>query len=418
MYFFYNIFVYIVSFLLKPVSLFNKKIHFFLNGRKETFNKLKSIKKTDKVIWIHCASLGEFEQGRPIIENLKDQYKNYKIVLTFFSPSGYEIRKNYKFADVICYLPLDTKKNAKRFLEYVHPELAIFVKYEFWPTILKELKQKNIKTIVVSAIFRREQTFFKNHFFAKFMRNALQTITHFFVQNNESKELLNNIGFTNVQVCGDTRFDRVAKITKMDNRLEKIENFINPTSDFTLIAGSTWQKDEEILVDYINNHATDSEQFIIAPHTMNPVKLTQFKKIITKNISYYTDDEISNKSQVLLIDTIGVLNKIYSYGTVAYVGGGFGAGIHNILEPATFGLPILIGKKYQKFQEAKDLIALKACFSISDKNEFVSYMQKLKNPLFLKETSKIAKEYILKNSGGTDCILGYIKKIIVTLPLN
>ncbi len=418
MYFLYNIFVHFIAFILKPIALFNKKIYFFLNGRKETFSKLKSIKKTDKVIWIHCASLGEFEQGRPIIENLKDQYKNHKIVLTFFSPSGYEVRKNYAFADVICYLPLDTKKNVKRFLKAIHPELAIFVKYEFWPNILKELKQKNIKTIVVSAIFRKEQTFFKNHFFAKFMQNALQTITHFFVQNNESKELLNSIGFTNVQVCGDTRFDRVSEITKKDNRLEKIENFINPTSDFTLIAGSTWQKDTEILINYINNHATDSEQFIIAPHAMDAVKLAQFKELITKNVSYYTDDEVSNKSQVLIIDTIGVLNKIYSYGTVAYVGGGFGAGIHNILEPATFGLPIIIGKNYQKFQEAKDLIALKACFSVSNKNEFVKYIQKLKNPSFLSKSSKASKDYILKNIGGTDCILRYIKKIIVTLPLN
>ena len=286
MYFLYNIFVITMGWFLKPISLFNKKIKLFINGRKDTFRQLNSIKKTDKVIWFHCASLGEFEQGRPIIENLKFQipnFKSYKIVLTFFSPSGYEIRKNYEFADVVCYLPLDTKQNARLFLEKVHPEMAIFVKYEFWPNILKELNSRKIKTLLVSGIFRKNQVFFKSNKFAKkFMQNSLKAFNHFFVQDINSKQLLNNIGFNNVTISGDTRFDSVYKIANQDNKLDFIDDFIESTTDFVLVAGSTWKKDEDLLVDYINNHATPNQQFIIAPHNINNLAIKQLKNAIQK----------------------------------------------------------------------------------------------------------------------------------------
>ncbi len=412
MYFIYNILVLFIGFLLKPIAFFNKKLHFFLNGRKQTFKKLQYIKKTDKVIWIHVASLGEFEQGRPIIEAIKKDadFKNYKIVLTFFSPSGYEVRKNYNLTDVVVYLPLDTKKNAKKFLDTIHPEIAIFIKYEFWPNLLRELKKRKIPTIVVSAIFRENQAFFKSSFIGKFMRNSLHTISHFFVQNEASKNLLNSIGFTNVTICSDTRFDRVYSVVNQDNDIDKITPFLQDKPNDVLVAGSTWQKDEKILVNYINNHATDDEKFIIAPHTMDKNKLNELHKNIIKKVQFYSDDNIHSNTQVLILDTIGILSKVYSYATIAYVGGGFGVGIHNILEPATFGVPVIIGPNYQKFQEAKDLIKKQGCFVVHDKEELVSLMKQFKNKTFKINAGNNSSKYVKNNLGGTDCVLNYLKK--------
>ncbi len=408
----YNIFVHITAFLLNLIALFNKKIALFLNGRKHTFKQLQSIDKTDKVIWFHVASLGEFEQGRPIIEAIKKdpQFKNYKIVLTFFSPSGYEIRKDYKLADVVCYLPLDTKKNVKKFLDLVHPKMAVFVKYEFWPNLLNELKRRKIPTIVVSAIFRENQTFFKNNFIGRFMRNSLQAITHFFVQNDASKKLLSKLGFANVTICSDTRFDRVYQIINQNNKIDKIEDFVLGFTENILVAGSTWQKDEDILVDYINTRADKNEKFIIAPHLMDAKKLENLKNSISKKVQFYSDNTIENDTQVLIINTIGILSKIYSYATISYVGGGFGVGIHNILEPATFGIPILIGPNYKKFQEAKDLVVNKACFVINNKENFYQTIKKLKDKKFRKITGENAKKYVLNHLGGTECVLKFIKE--------
>ncbi len=412
MYFIYNILVHFICFLLKPIAFFNKKLQFFLNGRKQTFKKLQNIKKTDKVIWMHVASLGEFEQGRPIIEAIKKDtaFKNHKIVLTFFSPSGYEVRKNYNLADAVVYLPLDTKENAKKFLDAIHPEMAIFIKYEFWPNLLRELKKRKTPTIVVSAIFRENQAFFESNFIGKFMRNSLQTISHFFVQNEASKNLLNSIDFTSVTVCSDTRFDRVYSIVNQDNNIDKITLLLQNKPNDVLVAGSTWQKDEEILVHYINNHATVDEKFIIAPHTMDKNKLNELHKSITKKVQFYSDDIIHPDSQVLIIDTIGILSKVYSYATIAYVGGGFGVGIHNILEPATFGVPIIIGPNYQKFQEAKDLIKKQGCFVIHHKEELVSLMKQFKNKTFKTNAGNNSAKYVKDNLGGTDCVLTYLKK--------
>ncbi len=410
MYFFYNLIVILISWLLFPVSLFNKKIKLFRNGRKETFAKLTIIKKSDRVIWFHCASLGEFEQGRPVIEKLKSQIpnsKDLKIVLTFFSPSGYEVRKNYEFADVVCYLPLDTKKNVKQFLEIVHPELAIFVKYEFWPNILNELNNRTIKTLLISGIFRKEQAFFNNGLLSSFMKKPLKTFEHFFVQDKNSKKLLHSINLNNVTVSGDTRFDRVFEITKQDNTLDFIADFIQ--DKHILVAGSTWKQDEALLIDYINNHASIHEKFIIAPHNIKNIE--ELKNQFTKNVTLFSDKIRNNNASVFIIDTIGILTKIYAYADVAYVGGGFGTGIHNILEPATFGLPIIIGPKFQKFNEAIDLVNQKGCFVINTNSDLIKVLRKIKsNEGFKNQAAKIVKEYIINNLGATECILGYIKK--------
>lgn len=415
MYFFYNILVIIISWFLIPISWFNKKIKLFLNGRKNTFQQLSEIKTADRVIWFHCASLGEFEQGRPLIEQIKIQYPTAKIVLSFFSPSGYEIQKNYEFASVVCYLPLDTNKNARKFLDLIHPEIAIFIKYEFWPNILKELKIRNINTLLVSAIFRENQVFFKQNTFTKqFMQNSLKTFTHFFVQDTNSKKLLNGIKFENVTVAGDTRFDRVYNNSLENHKLDFVESFLKLTTDSVLVAGSTWKKDEELLVNYINEKASNNQQFIIAPHNINSEDIKNLKNNILKKTILFS--EISNvidiDAQVLIVDTIGLLNKIYRYGTIAFVGGGFGTGIHNILEPTTFGVPILIGPKYHKFIEAIDLIKLKGCFVVNNQLEFDKTLANFNDKKELEKVKMINNKYVNKNIGATLCIINYIKNTI------
>ncbi len=393
--------------------LFNKKVRLFVKGRKEVFKKLENCFDIhhDKIIWFHCASLGEFEQGRPIIEKCKKEFTDHKILVTFFSPSGYEIRKDYVNADLVTYLPLDTKKNVKKFLQIVHPEIAIFVKYEFWPNFLRELKRKNIKTILVSGIFRKEQSFFKNY--GGWMKRSLKTFDHFFVQNKNSKELLKQIGFINATVSGDTRFDRVNDISKLDNTLEFAEQFVDNTT--TLVAGSTWSKDEELLVNYINREADSNQKFIIAPHNIHVNEIVKLKASISKKTVLYSDikgKELSSY-QVLIIDTIGLLTKIYSYADIAYVGGGFGAGIHNILEPATFGTPIVIGPNYHKFNEAKEMVNLKACAVITNNSEFNNELNTLfVNPDNRKNKGKIAKSYIIDNIGAIGIIVDYLNKNI------
>ncbi|UMB59350.1 3-deoxy-D-manno-octulosonic acid transferase [Lutibacter sp. A80] len=406
----YNILVFKVSLALKVIALFNKKVKLFVEGRAKTFEKLKNnISPSDTVIWMHCASLGEFEQGRPILEKIKEKHPSKKLVLTFFSPSGYEIRKNYNGADVVCYLPLDSKKNAKIFLDIIHPETAIFVKYEFWPNLLKELKTRNINTILISGIFRENQAFFK--WYGGFMREALQTFSYFFVQDKLSETLLKKINLNNVIACGDTRFDRVYEITKQDNTLDFISEFKN--NSYTLVAGSTWKDDEELLVDYINNKASEQEKFIIAPHNINSKDIQELKKSILKKVVLFSEKEGKNlqEYQVFIIDTIGILTKVYSYANIAYVGGGYTkSGVHNVLEPATFGLPIIIGPNYSKFIEVKELVAKEACFSINNSQK----LSVLLNSFFIEknkrlEASSKALEYVIDKTGASVKILNYLK---------
>ncbi|WP_341220432.1 3-deoxy-D-manno-octulosonic acid transferase [Polaribacter atrinae] len=405
--FLYNILVFKASVLLPLVAMFSKKIKLFVAGRKETFSKIAALKNS-KTIWFHAASLGEFEQARPIIEEIKANYPTYKILVTFFSPSGYEIRKNYNLADVVCYLPLDSKSNAKKFIETVNPKLAVFIKYEFWPNLLNELKRKEIPTILVSGILREKQLFFKSY--GGFMRDSLKAFHHFFVQDENSKKLLSSINFNNVTVAGDTRFDRVSKILEQDNSLD----FINQFKDgkYTIVAGSTWQEDEALLVKYINNNASEDEKFIIAPHNIKQEAILELQKSINKKTVLYSAKADKNLSEysVFIIDTIGILTKIYAAADLAYVGGGLKTGLHNILEPATFGIPVVIGDKYDKFKEAVDLVKIGGCISIKNQEEFTTNFINLKeDENFRKLTGVINKRYIADNLKATKLIMNYLE---------
>ena len=411
MYFLYNILVNIIGFILKIVALFNPKIKLFVEGRKETFKKLaNAISKTDEVIWIHAASLGEFEQGRPIIEKLKSDFPSKKLVLTFFSPSGYEVRKNYDVADVVCYLPLDSKRNAKKFLDIVHPEKAIFVKYEFWPNLLQELKIRNVNTILVSGIFRESQAFFK--WFGGWMRKALKTFSYFFVQDKKSKKLLNSIGINNVEMSGDTRFDRVFEITQQNNQLGFITEFVD--EKHVVVCGSTWKEDEELLVNYINNEASSDEKFIIAPHNIKPKDIETLRKSINKKVVLFSEKEGKslNNFQVFIVDTIGILTKIYSYASVAYVGGGYTkSGVHNTLEPATYGVPILIGPNYFKFKEAVELVEQNACIVVDNSQKLSLHLKKFfSDEIERQKVGDRSLDYVTSRTGSTTKILKYLKQ--------
>ncbi|MCR4034033.1 MULTISPECIES: 3-deoxy-D-manno-octulosonic acid transferase [Flavobacterium] len=405
MLFLYNLIIYIAGFFLKIIALFSPKIKLFVNGRKNVFSLLEEkIKVDDKTIWFHSASLGEYEQGLPVIEKIKEKYPSHKIIVSFFSPSGYEVRKNNTVADVTIYLPLDTKSNAKRFLKLVHPEFAFFIKYEFWLNYLKELEKSKTPTYLISGIFRDNQMFFK--WYGGFYRNALKAFTYFFVQNESSKEKIESIGFKNVIVSGDTRFDRVATILARDNSLDYIKNFKN--NQQTIVIGSSWPKDEVLIAEYINQ-APEDVKFIIAPHNIKADQISNLKSQITKSTVLFSEKENKDLSHynVFIIDTVGILTKIYSYGTIAYVGGGFGnPGIHNILEPATFGIPIVIGPNYSNFAEAVSLVALKGCTVISNSNELkVIFDRLLSDNLLFTEKSEICRSFIQNNKGATETIL-------------
>ena len=408
MLFLYNLVVLTTGFFLKIVALFSPKIKLFVDGRKNVFAILEEkIKPEDKTIWFHSASLGEYEQGLPVIEKIKEQYPLHKIIVTFFSPSGYEVRKNNNVADITVYLPLDTKNNAKKFLKLVHPELAFFIKYEFWLNYLKELKKLKTPTYLISGIFRDEQMFFK--WYGGFYRKALETFTYFFVQNEDSKLKIESIGFRNVIVSGDTRFDRVNAILDRDNSLEFIETFKN--NQPTIVIGSSWPKDEALLIDYINE-SPENIKFVIAPHNIKAEQIENLKSAITKKTVLYSEKENKNLADynVFIIDTVGLLTKIYSYGTIAYVGGGFGnPGIHNILEPATFGIPIVIGPNYAKFAEAIELVNLGGCMVITNIEELKQTFDRLlSDENFLNKKGGICKSYIQQNKGATNTIINSI----------
>ncbi|MCP2027136.1 3-deoxy-D-manno-octulosonic-acid transferase [Flavobacterium sp. HSC-32F16] len=405
MLFLYNSVVSAAGFFLKIIALFSPKIKLFVEGRKNIFSILEEkIKSEDKTIWFHSASLGEYEQGLPVIEKIKEKYPAHKIIVTFFSPSGYEVRKNNTVADVTIYLPLDTKNNAKRFLKLVHPEFAFFIKYEFWLNYLKELEKSKTPTYLISGIFRDNQMFFK--WYGGFYRKALNAFTYFFVQNESSKQKIEAIGFNNVIVSGDTRFDRVNAILERDNTLDYIDRFKN--NQKTIVIGSSWPKDEALIAEYINQ-APENIKFIIAPHNIKPDQISTLKSQITKSALLFSEKENKDLSHynVFIIDTIGILTKIYSYGTIAYVGGGFGnPGIHNILEPATFGIPIVIGPNYSNFAEAVSLVSLKGCTPIHNISELKEIFDKLLNDEnFLKEKSEISRLFIQDNKGATETIM-------------
>ena len=405
----YNLFIAIAQLLLPVAALFDSKLGLFLNGRNETFKLLeKNISKTDIVFWVHAASLGEFEQGRPIIEKFKKSNPTVKIVLTFFSPSGYEVRKNYDQADVVCYLPIDSKRNVKKFLDIIHPSHAVFVKYEFWPNLLNELKRRNISTILISGIFRKEQAFF--NWYGQFMKKALTAFSYFFVQDQNSEDLLKSIGFNNVKACGDTRFDRVLEITQQDNSLDFIHKFVG--DKHVLVAGSTWKEDEELLVEYINTKSDKQEKFIIAPHNIVGHEIETLKQSISKKVVLFSEMENKdlNEFDVFIADTIGILTKIYSYAHVAYVGGGYTkSGVHNVLEPASYGVPVLIGPNFRKFNEAKQLVANGGCLVVDTQEKLCLTLQEfVRDEARLKEVSDISYNYVKSKTGATDQILKYL----------
>lgn len=405
MHFLYNIVIQITGSLLNFIALFNSKIKLFVDGRKIVFTTLEQkIKSSDKTIWFHAASLGEYEQGLPVIEKIKEEYPLHKIVITFFSPSGYEVRKNNTAADATVYLPLDTKKNAKRFLELVHPDMVFFIKYEFWLNYLNELSKLNTPTYLISGIFREKQMFFK--WYGGFYRKALDTFSYFFVQNEGSKKLLQQLGKTNVAVSGDTRFDRVAAILEKDNDLDYISQFKNNT--LTIVVGSSWPKDEALLLDFINTN-TLKAKFIIAPHNIKSEQIEQLKNSITKKTVLFSKKHDKNLADydVFIIDTVGILTKIYSYADIAYVGGGFGnPGVHNLLEPATFGVPIVIGPNYSHFAEATALVNMGGCISVSDKTELIAAFKDLiVDANFRSEKGHICSTFVQMNKGATNIIM-------------
>jgi 3-deoxy-D-manno-octulosonic-acid transferase len=397
--------------------MFNPKAALWIKGRKQYWSILeKSLNAAPftvpgrKLAWFHCASLGEFEQGRPIIEAFRLQHPEYLIFLTFYSPSGYEVRSDYAGADLVLYLPLDTQSNVRRFVETVKPDIVFYIKYEFWFNFLSYLQSKKIPTILVSAVFRPDQHFFKGY--GEWPRKILQGFTRIFVQNEDSKELLQFIGIENIEVSGDTRFDRVAAVAENPKQIEIARAFSE--NHRVLIAGSTWPDDEELIFKliYKNKHQL---RFIIAPHEISPEHIELLLQRAGKKAVLFsqTNSTEARNAEILIIDSIGILSQLYQYGQLAFVGGGFGSGIHNILEAAAFGLPVFFGPNYYKFKEAKDLIELKGAFEVSKPDDFIHQTDALlSDQEILRLTSATCKNYVANSCGATGIILKSINELI------
>ena len=410
---FYNLIIYLYLLGVAIYSRFNEKVRKMWRGERDAFRILREkVDPNAKYVWFHAASLGEFEQGRPLMEQLRKDHPEYKILLTFFSPSGYEVRKNYEGADIITYLPLDTITNARRFLRTVRPVMAFFIKYEFWYNYLHILKHRNIPVYSVSSIFRPEQVFFK--WYGRQYGRVLNCFTHFFVQNEVSKELLAKIGLTNVDVVGDTRFDRVLQIKDAAKQLPIVEAFVKDAPQ-VFVAGSSWPPDEEIFIKYFNLHK--NWKLIIAPHVIGEDHLKQIEKLLEgRKVIRYTEAEKSLTSHlsplasydVLIINCFGLLSSIYHYGNVAYVGGGFGVGIHNLLEAAVWDVPVFFGPNNQKFQEAQGL-KTNGGFEINNYEEFASQMDKFASDAdYLSEQGRKAGHFVKGQSGATGKVLSAV----------
>lgn len=417
----YNIVIYFVLWGIAIASLFNEKVRKMWRGEREAFKILKQkVDPNAKYIWFHAASLGEFEQGRPLMERIRKDYPQYKILLTFYSPSGYEVRKNYEGADVICYMPVDTRLNAIRFLRLVRPVMAFFIKYEFWSNFLHILKYRNIPTYSVSSIFREDQVFFK--WYGRSYAGVLKCFTRFFVQNEESKRLLEGIGITAVDVVGDTRFDRVLQIKEAAKQLPICEAFRTgvassqsadvPHHDFKVfVAGSSWPPDENIFIPFFNEHK--DWRLLIAPHVIAEEHLKLILSLIKgKKVVRYTQTtpEEAAEADVLIIDCFGLLSSMYNYGDVAYIGGGFGVGIHNTLEAAVWNMPVIFGPNNKKFQEAQGLLKSGGGFEINTYEDFSGLMSSLMNDeTFLKQAGDKAGAFVAHLAGATDKVLASVK---------
>lgn len=405
--FLYNTGISLYKLGARVASLKNHKAKQMLDGQARTFDYLKErLTPGTRYIWIHAASLGEFEQGRPLIEMIKAKQPDAHIVLSFFSPSGYEVRKGYNMVDAVVYLPFDLPENVDKFINLVNPQMAIFIKYEFWGNYLKTLKRRGIPTYLVSAIFRPGQVFFKP--WGGMFREVLSCFTTMFVQNAASRTLLNKIGFNNVEVAGDTRFDRVADVRNAAKDFPVVERFVS-NSKFTLVAGSSWQPDEDIIVPYFNSHP--GMKLILAPHEFDKERLDALLAKFKRPVSLYSCASADEMEQcdALVVDCFGILSSLYRYGQVAYVGGGFGAGIHNVNEAAVYGMPVVFGPNHKKFREATDLIACGGGFAIDGDEAFAKVMDKmLSNKAFLEKSGTIADKYIQSHLGATDFVYANI----------
>lgn len=406
----YRISIFFLGLGLRFMSLFNPKAREFVTGRKGLFRKIANALKgnTDPIVWVHCASLGEFEQGRPVIEALKAEFPAYKIFLTFFSPSGYLVRKDYPKADYVFYLPLDTRANARRFVAVVKPRLALFVKYEFWFFYSRALKKRGIPLISISSIFRPDQFYFRKT--GSFNRKILKNVTHFFVQNQESVELLRSINLYKATLSGDTRFDRVKEVADRREEIEIARKFKG--DEKLLVVGSAWQEDLEILRPFINENRL---KFIIAPHEINDQHIAELQRSFTvQSIRYSQAANVDTEEySVLIIDNVGLLSRLYRYGEFAYVGGAFGKGLHNILEAAAYGIPVLFGdRNYGKFQEAVDLINRGGAFTVSDYPDLKQKYELLNEPETFFLACEVCRQYVEENTGATEKIMAYCRPVL------
>jgi 3-deoxy-D-manno-octulosonic-acid transferase len=403
----YNLGIHIYQLGIRLAGLFSDKPAKMVKGHREAYDLLKSkIDRNARDIWFHAASLGEFEQGRPLIERIRQEYPQYKILQTFFSPSGYEVRKNYEGADIVCYLPMDTPGNAKKFINLVNPCMVFFVKYEFWKNYLNTLYNKGVPVYSVSSIFRPNQIFFR--WYGKGYQQVLKTFEHLFVQNEESKKLLANIGVMNTTVVGDTRFDRVLDICAAAKQLPLVQKFKGDA--LTFVAGSSWGPDEDIFIKYFNAHP--EMKLIIAPHVVNDSHMKEIVSKLQRPCIRYTQATEENVQQAdcLIIDCYGLLSSIYRYGEISYIGGGFGVGIHNVLEAAVYGIPVIFGPNNKKFREAQHLLANKGGFEVNGYEDFEVLMDKfLTDEAYLQASGQAAGDYVKNNSGAMEKIMDCVK---------
>lgn len=429
--FIYNLFIQLAFIGVWFARFFNKKYAAWFDGQNDSGFRISDFGlnnrqnpesgiRNPEFLWMHCASLGEFEQGRPILEAFRRRFPEWKIVLTFFSPSGFEVRKDWQGADFITFLPVDTPRNARIFLDQIRPDLAIFVKYEFWANHLFELKKRGIPTILVSGIFRKNQPFFWR-FLGGFWREILDCFTQFFVQNEVSKNLLKTIGFENSTVSGDTRIDRVIEIVGKNIENKTVKTFLNSENSPVFIAGSSWPEDEEIFIPVLQRPEFQRYKIIVAPHEVSEKRTAEmaarflekpFQKEAENDqpqVAFFSKtDAHFTTERLLIIDNIGLLNTLYRYGSVAFIGGGFGAGIHNILEPAAFGLPVIFGPRFQKFEEAKSLVETGGAFSVKNQAELAAVLRKLGEPVFYENASRQARLFIEMNKGATEKIMAFL----------
>lgn len=413
--FLYNFVIHLFYLAMRFAAMFKPKAKLWINGRSNWEIELNdAIKKFDlkHAAWMHCASLGEFEQGRPLLQKIRQENSSQKIVLTFFSPSGYEIQKNFSTVDYVCYLPLDSVKNSKLFINALQPKVAIFVKYEFWLNFLFQLQINKIPTFLISTVIKKHQPFFK--WYGKLFRNALASFHTIYTQDKESLLLLNTLHINTGILTGDTRFDRVLDVCQFPKKIDSIAHFADHA--FVIIAGSSWQTDETYLIESFLKLKPNHPQLklIIAPHEIDLSNIERLKKMLVKNeipFHLFSEQEKVYTHSVLILNTMGILSSVYQYGTIAFVGGGFNNGIHNILEPSVFGLPVLFGVNHHKFNEASDMLALKAGFEISSEEDLTKQIKVLlKDNVLLDQTAHLAKSYVLNNSGATNLIYLDLKK--------